>query len=87
MNRISPSERIDKALREFLEKGCTREDSVFDSFYQLAIQKVVQEILEHEVESYLGRGPYERTPEPANEGHRNGYKQRSLKTAEGSIPI
>lgn len=87
MNRISPSERINKALREFLEKGCTKENSVFDSFYQLAIQKVVQEMLEQEVESYLGRGPYERATEPANEGYRNGYKQRSLKTAEGAIPI
>ena len=38
------------------------------NFYQLAIQKVVQELLEQEVESYLGRGPYERTSEPANKG-------------------
>ncbi|HUM44849.1 MAG TPA: IS256 family transposase [Fervidobacterium sp.] len=87
MYRISPKERIDKVFREFLEGGCSGEGSVLGNFYQLAIQKVVQELLEQEVESYLGRGPYERTSEPANKGYRNGYKERSLRSAEGRIPI
>lgn len=87
MNKISPSKRIDKALRELLEKEYTRKHSVFYSFYRLAIQKAVQELLEQEIESCLDRGPYERTLKPVNEKCRDGYKQRSLKTAEEYIPI
>lgn len=87
MKNISPLERINKSLETFLAKGCNEEESALESFFKLAIQKVVQEVLEHEVNAYLGRGPYERTDEPANVGYRNGYKQRKLRTAEGLIDI
>lgn len=63
------------------DRGHAGEGFMFGNFYQLAILKVVQELLEQEVESCLDPGSYERTLELANEGYRNGYKHRSLNTA------
>lgn len=48
----------------------------------------MQEILEQEVTDFLGWERYQRREqENENNGSRNGYKERSVKTAEGKIPI
>ena len=46
---------------------------------------MVQELLEEEVTDFLGREHYERRDHGQN-GSRNGYKERAIKTAEGRIP-
>lgn len=49
---------------------------------KLAMQLLVEEALETEVEQALGRGYYEHGAEA---GHRNGYRRGRLKSAEGTI--
>ena len=54
------------------------------SFQQLGMRKLIEELLEAEVEERLGRGYYERGGERA-EGHRNGYRTARLATGEGEV--
>lgn len=52
---------------------------------ELGIRKVVQELLEKEVEQHIGIAYYEQGDERS--GYRNGYKPAHLKTAEKKILI
>ncbi len=55
-------------------------------FLTLGAQRVVQELLEHEVAAFLGREHYRRSPRRIW-GYRNGYRIKHVPTAEGSIPV
>ena len=47
---------------------------------------LVQQGLEQEQQDFLGRGHYERRGDgELQRGHRNGYEQPRLKTAEGTV--
>ena len=72
------SERIEELVRGLEEH---REGP---SFQQLGLRKLIEELLEAEVEERLGRGYYERGDASA-EGHRNGYRTGRLATAEGEV--
>ena len=48
---------------------------------------ILQRLIESEVEEFLGRGRYERLPEGAVHGYRNGYEPRRVHTAEGTIEL
>lgn len=48
-----------------------------------SVTKIIQKIIEQEIQDYLGHGYFERKPEPTNEGYRNGYESKTIKTAEG----
>jgi hypothetical protein len=52
----------------------------------LGAQRVVQELLEHEVTAFLGREHYRRGPRRIR-GYRNGYRIKHVPTAEGTIPV
>lgn len=86
MERIPPSERIRKELRGLLQRGSQGEGGLSE-FLQKGMQLLMQELLEAEVTEYLDRGHYERRGEGNRRGHRNGYKERAVKTAEGEIQI
>lgn len=49
------------------------------------IETVCQQILEAEIAQHLNADPYERTQ--GRQGHRNGYKTRSLKTRMGELNL
>ena len=49
---------------------------------RLAVQLVIEEVLEGEARDKLGRERYERAEGEAS-GYRNGYRTGRLKTAEG----
>ena len=49
------------------------------------LETLCQNILEAEIAEHLQASPYERTQD--RQGHRNGYKQRSLKTRVGKINL
>ena len=62
-----------------LGTGADRSDLV-----RLAVQLIIEEVLEAEARDKLGRERYERVEgEPS--GYRNGYRTGRLKTAEGSV--
>jgi putative transposase len=49
------------------------------------VERVVQQVLEAEMSSFLGADSYERTGE--RRGYRNGYKPRTLKTRVGELEL
>lgn len=52
----------------------------------LGAQRVVQELLEHEVTAFLGREHYRRGPRRMR-GYRNGYRVKRVPTAEGAMSV
>lgn len=87
MKKILPSERISNEISELLSQGSSQEDDLLSVLIQKSVKKVIQEILEQEIQDYLGRGYFERKSESANRGHRNGYEPKAIKTAEGKMNL
>jgi transposase-like protein len=61
------------------------EGDVKSAFIRLAVQRVLEEVLEAEVSDALGRKYYQRA-EREPDGYRNGSRRGRLKTAEGVVP-
>jgi len=87
MKKILPSERISNEICELLSAGTSSHEDLLSVLVRQSFKKMVQEILEQEIRDYLGRDYFERKVEKTNPGHRNGYENRSVKTAEGKIDI
>lgn len=81
--RIAPSERIHQEMNAFLREGMSSSEQPMSQFIRLAVQGMVQQVLEQEVTDYLGRERYERQAEVT--GYRNGYKPGRLRSAEGEV--
>jgi transposase-like protein len=84
MPKIAPSEQVRQQLQALLDDG-THEAPV-SAFLRLAVQRVVQEMLEQEVSDYLGRERYERRDD-GQQGYRNGYEPGRMRTAEGEVRV
>jgi transposase-like protein len=56
-----------------------------EDFLRSVVERVVQQVLEAEMTSFLGADSYERGPE--RRGWRNGYKPRTLKTRVGQLEL
>ena len=85
--RIPPTQRIDNEivkLRYSLGEDVGPKDFL-GKLVKLAMRRIVQEILENEVQDFTGRDYYKHV-EKSN-GHRNGYEPVTLKTAEGRLEI
>lgn len=54
-------------------------------FLKEIVQRVLQQLLEAEITEHVGAAPYERTDQ--RRGHRNGYKERTLKTRVGTLEL
>jgi len=88
MNRIPPSERIQKQIDALLEGEWANGDELVTKLILLGAQHLGQEMLEQEVTDYLGRGHYERREESnENSGYRNGYRPARMDTAEGRVKL
>jgi transposase-like protein len=57
-----------------------------DSFIRLGARYMMQAALEQEVQEFLGRAHYKRGHR-LNDGYRNGYKPRNLKSANGILQV
>ena len=86
MNRVAKSEQYCQALREVLFDGKSSMEHPLDSFARLGARYMLQVALEQEVAEFLGRGHYKRGPR-INDGYRNGYKPRNLKSANGILQV
>jgi putative transposase len=82
--RIAPSTRIEEAIEQVLLDGIGGPDQL-SQLGRLGAQLILQRAAEDEVEAFLGRARYARTPEAA--GSRNGHRPRRIQTAEGEIAI
>jgi len=54
-------------------------------FLREIVERVVQEILEAQMEAHIGAAPYVRNE--ARRGQRNGYKPRMLRTRVGTLNL
>jgi transposase-like protein len=54
-------------------------------FLREIVERVLQELLEAEMTEHIGAAPYERAQN--RKGHRNGYKQRTLRTRVGTLNL
>jgi transposase-like protein len=86
--RIPPSRQIDNEIKEL--RYNLGEDATPRNFLgklvKLAMRRIVQEILENEVDDFTGRKYYQHADEEAR-AYRNGYEHSTLKTAEGHLDI
>ena len=88
MNRIPPSEQIQKQIDALLEGEWANGDELVTKLILLGAQHLGQEMLEQEVTDYLGRGHYERREESReHRGYRNGYRPANMDTAEGRVKL
>lgn len=93
MSILPPSEQVTKIIDGLLGEERQDGENLLSKLVHLGLQKLVQEVLEAEVSSFLGRGRYERHTTGDEEMDdvkvpwRNSYKDRSLRTAEGRVPI
>ena len=88
--RIAPSVQIEAQIEHLLLDGLESEGEVDDlerlsKLGRLGAQLVFQRAIEEEVERFLGRARFERTP--AARGSRNGHRSKQIATAEGPITI
>ena len=81
MAKNLPSEKVSKEIAELLENNKVGNEGFFSEVIRKSVKKIVQEILEQEVQDYLGRGYYERNPE-SRCGYRNGYEPKRMSQRE-----
>jgi transposase-like protein len=55
------------------------------NFLRQIVERVLQEMLEAEMTEHIGAAPYERSA--TRNGHRNGYKPRTLRTRVGTLNL
>ncbi len=82
MKRQLPSQLMET---EFLT--LTNQRAPLSEAVRLAAQLMLQKAVELEVTEFLGRGHYERSPEPVGRGYRNGYEDKQVQTGEGPLHL
>jgi len=85
--RIPPTEKISKEIMELVQNlnGHSSNQELLGNLVQLSMRKLVQELLEKEVQEYIGKSYYEHGT--VRNGYRNGYKDAHFKTAEKKILV
>jgi putative transposase len=85
--KIAPSVEKAQALRALLQGQHDAQggEELLSTLVRLSTERVLQEALEQEQATTLGRGRYEARGEQL--GYRNGYENGTLKTAEGVLRV
>jgi transposase-like protein len=85
--KIAPSVEKTQALRALLQGQTDAQsgEELLSTLVRLSTERVLQEALEQEQATALGRGRYEARGEQL--GYRNGYENGTLKTAEGVLRV
>jgi transposase-like protein len=85
--RIPPTQRIDNEINEIRYNlgEATPPPDVLGKLMNLAMRRIVQEVLENEVADFTGRNYYKHAA--VKSGYRNGYEPSTLRTAEGHVDI
>jgi len=86
MDRILDSERLAQMGRE-LRQELSSTNELAGDWVRRAARVVAEQMLAAEVDEALGRGSYQRRDQAGQVGYRNGYKRRSIKTAEGKLAV
>jgi transposase-like protein len=85
--KIAPSEQKAQALRALLhgQTDAQSGEELLSTLVRLSTERVLQEVLEQEQATALGRERYAARGEEG--GYRNGYENGTLKTAEGVLRV
>jgi len=81
--RIPPSREFEKEFMTTLVYG----HNPLSCLVKQGARLMLQRALEEEVSHFLGRGHYQRCPDKAFAGYRNGYESVKLNLAEGQIEL
>jgi len=86
-NNVPPSDQMSKELFELLDGQAETED-LLSELMRRGTERLLQQALEEEVTEFLGRARYERSGAAETPvGYRNGYRDRTIKTAEGRLKV
>ena len=85
MSRIPQTDRLTQVSQQ-LRQELSGSDELAGDWVRRAAKALVEQMLHAEVEETLGRGSYQRRDE-GQAGYRNGFKERSIKTAEGRVAV
>jgi transposase-like protein len=83
--RVSPTEKIRAEIDELFGSGRDIAE-VLEEVMRLSARLVLQEVLEDEVTSWLGRGWNSRA-DGERDGQRNGYSDLTIKTTAGPVEL
>jgi transposase-like protein len=86
MDRILDPDRLAQMGRE-LRQDLASSNELAGDWIRRAARMMAEQMLIQEVDEALGRGSYQRRDDDSQVGYRNGYKNRSIKTAEGKIAV
>src|SRR6476659_4152990 len=85
MDKILDPQRLTQ-LSQQLRDELGASGQLAGDWIRRAAKALVEQMLAAEVDEQLGRASYQRREEQ-QVGYRNGYKSRSIKTAEGEVPV
>jgi putative transposase len=85
---VPPSAEIEARIDGLLAGGLAAEDpqGALSELASLGAKLSIQRAVENKFDEWLGRARYERKPE-APPGKRNGFRPRSVQTAEGEVDV
>ena len=92
---VPPSAEIETQIEQLLAVGVgdNPRESSLSELARLGARLIIQRAVEDEFDVWLGRARYERRPEYQRglrnyeSGMRNGFRPRTLQTAEGELEI
>src|SRR3954467_5462315 len=84
---VPPSAEIEAQIDQLLAVGVGEDPhAALSQLAKLGARLIIQRAVEEEFDAWLGRARYERRPE-SETGMRNGFRARTLQTAEGELSV
>ncbi len=84
--KVRPSDQKRKMIEQVVTGECETEDFL-SQLLKLGAEQILQETLEQERTEFLDRDWYARNHPKKSTGYRNGYQDRSVKTAMGTLDL
>src|SRR3954470_8312969 len=82
---VPPSAELEAQIDQLLAVGVGEDPhAALSQLAKLGARLIIQRAVEEEFDAWLGRARYERQPE-SETGMRNGFRARTLQTAEGEL--
>jgi putative transposase len=83
---VSPSAELEAQIDQLLAVGVGEDPrAALSQLAKLGARLIIQRAVEEEFDAWLGRARYERRPDL--EAKRNGFRPRTLQTAEGELSV
>ena len=84
---VPPSAELEAQIDQLLAVGVGENPhAALSQLAKLGARLIIQRAVEEEFDAWLGRARYERRPE-SETGMRNGFRARTLQTAEGELSV